>query len=382
MKKQNICINASNLHNGGGVQVATSFISEIVENDDFFYKYNVTIFASKAVNDNLLASGINTSKFKNYEIFEIFGLHALKFDVKKKFKDFDVVFSIFGPVYLSGRIKNHIVGFAQSWILNPNNDVSRQCNLINRLKLRLKFAIQWRFFEFSADKLVVELPHVKKKLMASKGFPSEKIEVVENCFSSIYLDKKKWKPLSKSIESKKDVIRLGYLSRAYMHKNLQIILPVAKALDDMTNTRFEFFVTLNESEWNGFSKEYRDVVKNIGPLSVAQCPSFYNLMDGVVFFSLLECFSATPLEALVMRKPLFASNKDFVRDVCADHATYVDSMNPYDIALKILDWFFNKSQEERINALDRAYSYALSLPTAHDRASSYLRIIQDQLRIE
>src|SRR5690606_28113881 len=120
----------------------------------------------------------------------------------------------------------------------------------------------------------------------------------------------------------KDVIRLGYLSRAYMHKNLQIILPVAKALDDMTNTRFEFFVTLNESEWNGFSKEYRDVVKNIGPLSVAQCPSFYNLMDGVVFFSLLECFSATPLEALVMRKPLFASNKDFVRDVCADHATY------------------------------------------------------------
>ena len=373
---QKILINASNLHNGGGVQVATSVVYELIDylGGDF---NRISFYLSSEVSFNLKLLGIDVLSFSNIEIFDVHGLHALNKKISRKFYNFDLVFTLFGPLYLRKKIPNHIIGFAQSWIINPNNDARKSFGVIDRVKLRLKFAIQWLFFKYHANILVVELPHVKSKLVSHKKFPSEKIRIVENCFSSIYNNRSQWVPLRVMPLKDRDVIRIGYVARAYPHKNLNVLYPVARILRDISKFNFEFYVTLDDSEWSGFSEDYRGVVKNVGALSVSQCPSFYQEMDGVIFASLLECFSATPLEAMVMRKPLFASDRGFVRDVCGDYAIYIDPLNPLDIAKKIDRWYSEKSLADQATHVDSAHRHVMSLPNSRQRAIGYMDAIND-----
>jgi glycosyltransferase involved in cell wall biosynthesis len=224
--------------------------------------------------------------------------------------------------------------------------------------------------------LVVELPHVKSKLFNIKGYPNDKIDIVQNCFSAVYLHEEQWLQLSHSIKISNDCINIGYVGRAYSHKNLNILLPVIDFLNGNSNIKYKFYVTLTDDEWAIFSEEYKDNVCNVGHLAVAQCPSFYKLMDGVIFPSLLECFSATPLEAMVMKKPLFASDRDFVKDICGKHVIYINPIDPEDIGLKIRSWYEGSDECNRYLFLENAYRHVRSLPDSKDRATGYIDLIR------
>lgn len=378
MKK--ILINASNLHNGGGIQVATSFLSELSDLN-LELNFEIFVYVSSVVDENLKSTGFEKNKFKNYKVLNIFGIRALDYRVAKDFFGFDLTFTIFGPLYSPKKIPNHLIGFAQSWILMPKNEISERLKFFRRASLRLKFLIQWIFFKVTCSRLIVELDHVKRKLVDFKKFPEDKIDVVFNCVSSIYMKEAKWLGIKNLKTERSDqVIRLGYISRAYPHKNLDILLDVAENLKKITKSKFEFYVTLTDNEWANFSPGFRSEIKNLGAINVAQCPTFYQSMDGVIFTSLMECFSATPLEAMIMRRPLFASDRDFVRDCCADHAIYINPLDPIDIAKKINDWFSFQSKENQAQRIEQAYKHVASLPNSRDRAISYINIIKKQLQ--
>lgn len=378
---KSILINASNLHAGGGVQVAVSFIYELTKLLGRLSRFNITIYVSSTVDKNLESIDTDKKSFKNYKVFDVFGLNALNPKISEEFYGYDLVFTIFGPLYLPKKIPNHIIGFAQLWILYPENDAQKNSSLTTQIKNKIKFTIQWFFFKTSACRLVVELPHVKNRMMSFKKYNSKKIDIVNNCISSIYLNSQKWLPSPPIPDRDDEAIKICYVSRAYPHKNLSILLDVLNELNKISNQNFEFFVTLNDDEWVNFSPDYRSKIKNIGPLDIAQCPSFYKEMDGVIFTSLLECFSATPLEAMIMKKPLFASDRDFVRDCCGDNIIYINPIDSEDIAQKINNWFTAKSQEEREITLEKAYQHVLSLPGSFDRALAYIDIICDQLKL-
>ena len=138
-------------------------------------------------------------------------------------------------------------------------------------------------------------------------------------------------------------------------------------------------MTLDDEEAKSFSSEFHSEIFNVGSLSVTQCPTFYKAMDAVIFPSLLECFSATPLEAMVMRRPLFASDRGFVRDCCGKHAIYIDPMNARQAAKIICNWFTQTSSEFRSMHVDAAYQHVVSLPDSKDRASAYVDTINKQL---
>jgi glycosyltransferase involved in cell wall biosynthesis len=137
-----------------------------------------------------------------------------------------------------------------------------------------------------------------------------------------------------------------------------------------------FYLSLNEQKWLTKSIEFKQVVSTVGALSVDQCPSFYQQMDAVIFLSLLECFSATPLEAMAMKKPLFASDRGFVKDVCAQHAYYFEPTDAHSIAKVIADYVGNPATETQLEA---ARQHVLNFSNATQRAKDYIRIIQDQL---
>lgn len=370
---KNIAINASNLHAGGGIQVAVSFIYELSEMSDEDFS-RVSVFVSTSVATGLSRLNINTMIFGHYEIIDTFGLKAVFSELNSRIKNYDLVFTVFGPNYLRVRAKKEIVGFALPWMLNFNNPVSEKMSFLRRNVLRAKSFIQWLFF-LCADHYIVELEHVKKGLIKNKGVDEQKISVVYNTVSSLYLDESKWKTIC--IEKGNEKLSLGIVTRDYPHKNIGILPAVAQVLESKHNLKVHFYTTLNESEWGARDEIFKRYVSTVGSLSPDQCPSFYEQIDGVVFPSLLECFSATPLEAMVMKKPLFASDRGFVRDVCGEHAVYIDPLDPSDIAFKIASYF--KSVTDYSLSLAKAREHALQFSSAQGRAEKYLEVINRYL---
>lgn len=375
-----VLINASNLHVGGGVQVATSFILELSKLSVCASEVDWSFYVSSAVDRNLKASGLCLDRFRNYQVVDVHGLGALNRKTSALFDGFDLVFTVFGPLYVRARLKSHLVGFAQPWIVYPQNEVFERLSFKQRLLFRVKFALQWLFF-MRGDRLIVELGHVKERLESVKCFDPGRIDVVANCVSAVYFDDSKWSSVPGLEDVDPDVVRLGFVTRDYPHKNLDFLPDVGRELARISGRKYRFYVTLNEQEWASRSPHFKDFVRNVGPLTVAQCPTFYRAMDGVIFPSLLECFSATPLEALAMRRPLFASDRGFVRDVCGDHAMYFDPLGPAAAAEQIVDWFERRSKDEQTVQVERGYRHLLSLPSSRERARAYLEIIERQLKL-
>lgn len=363
-----IIINASNLHNGGGIQVATSFLYELNKTPQ--KNFIPTVYISSEIAQELTKLGVNIKK-NNWIVYNTYGIKNY-FKNKMVFSKFDIVFTIFGPYYFRNSKQKSITGFAQAWIIYPNNEAFKKLSFLKKIKSRFKFFLQKKFFQQS-DILIVELDHVKKQLEKLKILKPNNIKVVKNSFSSIYLDQSKWTPLQ--IDLNKN-LKLGFIGRDYPHKNLSILPDIKKILQDKYKITADFYVTLNNSEWAARNYIFKEAIINIGSLSTSECPNFYKKMDALIFPSLLECFSATPLEAMITKTPVFASDRNFVKDVCGDYAYYFDPLNPNQIA-EVIAKYFSSPIEMRDQLINNAYKHAIAFSSSEDRAQKYINIIKN-----
>ena len=76
------------------------------------------------------------------------------------------------------------------------------------------------------------------------------------------------------------------------------------------------------------SEEFRRKVVSLGELSINQCPDFYTKMDMIFFLSNLECFSATPIEALYMNRNIVCSNLPFNKNIIGKFGVYFEPNRP------------------------------------------------------
>jgi hypothetical protein len=369
-----ILINCSNLHNGGGVSVATSFLAKLLSSGNQFN--NIGVIASSSVHQNIISLGFDPSAFADYRIVNYHGIEAIWKGLDKHFIGYDAVFTVFGPAYFVKKRCIHVFGFAQPSIAYPDNAYSRQLPLFTRIVTRLKFFLQALFFS-RADKLVVELEHVEVALRRQWLFSRTLIDVVYNTADDVYRDRARWQYLN--IPIKEGVHRFGVISRNYPHKNLSCLSTVRNILKNRYHFETEFFVTFNDKEWSAVDSDFKNEITNIGPITLAQCPSFYRAMDGVVFPTLLECFSAVPIETMMMKKPLFASNLPFLVDCCGQHAIYFDPLDSNSIAKSVYD-FFIRSEVERVSFVSTAHDFVQRYPDAQARANSYLTVVQNAVK--
>lgn len=334
---------------------------------------DLSVCVSSEVHENLKSINADCSKFDRYEVINTYGISSLWSGFDKKVQDFDAVYTVFGPIYLWSISAVSIVGFAQPWIIFPDNEIYRSFSFYERIKVRVKYFVQSFFFR-RADRLVVELEHVKSALLGRSFLTAERINIVHNCLNSIYHRPEQWAPLNIGISKKK--FSIGFVGRDYPHKNTIILPAIKKELIDFYGLDVNFYVTFNPVEWSAKSDLFRCSVNNVGVLDVAQCPTFYKLMDAIIFPSVLECFSATPLEAMAMEKKLFASDRRFVRDVCGDFACYFDPESPKAAAALIANYFAKEFGRDDAK-LKLAQSHVINFSNPVQRALDYLKIMND-----
>ncbi len=85
-----------------------------------------------------------------------------------------------------------------------------------------------------------------------------------------------------------------------------------------------------------FDDSHKKFIFNVGPVQVMECPSLYEECDFMFLPTLLECFSASYVEAMLMAKPILTSDLGFAHTVCDDAAVYFNPVDPDDIIDKIV----------------------------------------------
>ncbi|MBY8200474.1 glycosyltransferase [Vibrio fluvialis] len=368
---KNVLINLSNIHGGGAIQVAVSFLYELSMLDFKKISFNFKILASDEICNEINLLDVDLVNL-NLECYNTYGLKTLLVNWRSKFSGYDLTFTLFGPGYFRVLRGKHLFGFAQSWIIYPENDCWKLMSCKDKILSKLKYSVQKLFFS-RADSWIVELQHVKEGMVRTGLFEADKITVVPNCLSSVYFSTSSWSDIKFSLPTKE--LLLGIISRDYPHKNIDRLPDVSKILNEK-GLPVKFVVTFNDSEWNKKDDYFRNSVINVGVLSSVDCPCFYKQLDGAIFPSLLESFSISPFEALMMELPLFASDRRFVRDACGDYAYYFEPTDVNSIVSVIYDYFTGRC--DKYNAKE-ARQYVIDYSNPKSRAEMYVETIEDML---
>lgn len=342
-----------------------------MEHDDL----SISLLLSTAVEHNLCALGTNLGSFADCQTQDFHGIGAIRQGLERHFEGQDLVFTVFGPAYFLRRRTRHLFGFAQPNIIYPDNPVAARQGFLARWRTRAKFELQAWFYA-RADAFTVELEHVRTGLLKRRLFRHKPVHIVYNSVHSVFDAPQNWAALE--LPRRPGQLRLGIISRNYPHKNLAILSEVKRHLLASHGREAEIYVTLPPDEWEACGTGFRESVINVGVLSLSQCPSFYAQLDGVLFPSLLECFSAAPIETMKVGRPLFASDLSFIRDVCGDHCEYFNPLDAADIARSI-DSFFSLPAEVQQQRCEAARAHVGKFPGPDERAAGYLKVIRQTL---
>ena len=314
-------INCSNLKQGGGLQVADSVCSQLVN----FPQHKFVVVLSTYMDDtkNRLC-GVSKIEIITYTIPNsiktiIFGrdsyLDSIVLDRK-----IDAVLTIFGPSRWSP-IVPHLCGFARAQLLLKDSPYYQRIGA----KEKLQFRIWTWLFKKCADNFYTENQYISDLLQESFG--NVKVFTVSNYYNQVYDHPENWRR-TKTLSSFDGTTCLS-ISTHYPHKNFEILIEAVRYLSrKRPDFKVRFVLTFTEDEMI-VPDELKRYFAFIGKVSVSECPYLYEQSDIMVMPTLMECFTATYPEAMRMEVPIVTTDLVFAKGLCGDAACYYNAIDPY-----------------------------------------------------
>jgi len=137
----------------------------------------------------------------------------------------------------------------------------------------------------------------------------------------------------------------------------------------------KLITTLKEKEYYNLPKRLKKISLNLGIISALELKSAYYKSTAVIFPSLLESFSITPIEAMFCKKPLIASDRDFIREFCMKIPYYFNPVRSKSITCAIIKCLMDlKKNSARLNKgrkISEKYNNSLV------RTKKYISIINE-----
>ena len=319
-------IYAANLRQGGAVTTAASLIDgmlELIGNGKFEWLEHLELVVSPQVRDSM--TNISMPYQINRAFLTVREDRPRQALLRKSKNGVDVRYVVFGPEYLHSRARVNVTGFADgtlipSWYATQMDmKTSRKKTFRERAQAKVKKRLLSNY-----DAYTVQTVGMKDSI--SQKYGSRPIAVLPNVLSVPFF----------SIESRRHFelpqrgngeIRLFYPAKAYPHKNHKFLAEVCREFQKMFHLPLTFVVTLTTDEYaNAIPLDCPEII-NVGVVDSAVLPSLYAQTDGLFFPSFNETFSASPLEAGFMRRPIFISDRPFARDILSEVANYFDPEN-------------------------------------------------------
>lgn len=328
----NILINASNLSGGGGAQVADSLCRYLKD----YPKHSFIAVLSKALDGTAQC-------IENYPNVKVVmynyppkDWHSF-FTQRNKFLDglvddfsIECVLTVFGPMKWRPKCP-HVCGFALSQVVIPESPFYKRMSFAQRVKSRIQAKL-WAFiFWRSAKYFYTENELITKRLQ--NLFWNREVHTITNNYNQVFNHPENWK--RKELPSFEGIQLLGVTS-AGGHKNLPIALEAAKILKRKhPDFKFRFVFTIDSKDFPDIPEELKECFYFTGRVDISECPSLYNQCDFEFQSTLLECFTATYPEAMVMKKPIITTDLKFSRGLCGDAALYYEATSAESAANRI-----------------------------------------------
>lgn len=361
-----ILLNVSNINVGGGTQVALSFIHSLNK----FRQHDFHVFASqkvyKQIHFAVLDKKIKVTKV-DFGIKEwIIGKTKMMRDLEREVNP-DVVFTIFGPSYWTPK-SPHLMGFAMGWLINPESKAFDELGFKMLVKKRFQNLVKGYFTKKNAHYFVVETEDVKQRLKKYFGILLSNTWVVNNTYNQHFYD------VDVQPGNTGSTFRFITITANYPHKNLKILKSVIPILKER-GIKASFTLTIPEDEFKFMFGGESEYLKNLGPVSSKDCPKHYNNSDALFLPTLLESFTASYPEAMIMQRPIITSDLPFANFICGENnALFFDPLNPVDIADKIESLVTNDVQYQDLveNGLKRVKQFL----TPDQRSEKYIQILE------
>lgn len=286
-------------------------------------------------------------------------------DAEKDFNP-DVVFTTSGPSYWRPK-SPHVIGYNIPHYVYRESPYFKLIGLKKKLWWKAMTIFGYYNFKYNGDAYVVQTDDIKIRL--KKFIKTNAVYTVSNTINSNYLD---FNEYPSKIKNAHEDFKLLTLSAWYPHKNLSIIPQVIKVLHQRNHFDVKFVVPLSQTDFDRLSS--KESIINVGPVKIEEAPSLYKECDVMFLPTLLECFSASYVEAMKMEKPILTSNLGFAHTVCKNAAIYFDPINAEEIASCIIQLKKDKKlQQDLISAGNERVQF---FGTPFERAEKYLNIFE------
>lgn len=368
-----IIVNTATIHLGGALQVAINIIkSSLLQNSDEIY-----YISNQAVYD-VCPTDISKTLIVNQSPASIF-----RFKIKRQIKSFansinpDIIYSVGAPSYINFKQKE-VLRLTNPWIINSlNANVYQIYNYRQRFLTKLKVIIQ-RLYLVNAVYFITQTNDAKDKIVSNLKKSAGNVFVIENTFSLTF---KKY--IGRDFERNyDDKINVLSIAAPYPHKNLILLVKVAKLLKESNNHKFQFFITFPvetfvHSELYKMIREnnVEEYFTNLGKVNLTDLPDIYLRSHILLLPTLLEVFSASLLEAMVFDLPIITTDFSFNKEVCGNGAIYLK--NPFDgkEALDSLQMLLNRSvRDELLQNSRKKFNEKITSDNIYDK---HFKILQE-----
>lgn len=354
------------------MQVALSFLAECKEIEGHEYHVFLSPNVGKSVDLPSFPSNFHFHQMAQRPSSRVFSLKPMSrlFSELESSIQPDCVFTTSGPSYWRPHAP-HLIGYNLPHYIYRDSPFWQRVGFRERLQFNLKgMLIQW-FFRRDADAYVVQTDDVNQRLQAFIG--KTDVHTVSNTCSAAYYNSHRCE--AKLPPRSDGVFRALTLSALYTHKNLEIIRAVVDEFRRRDRSAPQFVLTIEQTDYDSvFGKSYTEEVVTVGPVPPSECPSLYEECDAMFLPTLLECFSASYPEAMILQKPILTSNLGFAQTVCQDAALYFDPLNASDIAdqfKRLMD-----SDGLRDDLIEKGNQRVKTFNSAHQRAKAFLSICE------
>lgn len=311
-----ILVNCSNLKVTGGLQVANSVCSQLGRfKQHRFIVVLSTFFKEFDIPDGENCEIVRYDKRNNISSL-LLGRDCFLDSLVEKNK-VESVLTIFGPSRWRPRVP-HLCGFARAQLL-LENPLQRELSWKERLNYRI-----WKWgFKRSSDTFYTENQYISDMLPRLLG--NVKVYTVTNYYNQVFDQPDNW-VRSIKLPDFCGTTMLTVSSTA-SHKNLKIMIPVSKYLEQRhPDFQFQFVLTCQPEALNVPPSLQHHFVF-IGKVDVSECPNLYEQADIMFMPTLLECFTATYPEAMRMEVPIVTTDLEFARGLCGESACYYSAID-------------------------------------------------------
>lgn len=372
----NVLINLISIKSGGGQQVATNFVNQIIKDQSL----NVTFLVTKdtyihklLIEKKLVFIAINNDVIHRF-YFQKLSIHK----IVKRFS-IDLIYTMFGPGLYSGKTLS-ITGTAYSNIFFPEIDFWSGYSFIKRAKLKIIDFYRLKS-TLKADAIVFENEAMRMRAISLFKYPELNTKLILPSISE-YEIKEDYS--FNRIISKINTLNFNILLLSGWHrnKNIEIVPQVLSELNKMNVKDVSFCISVDETHPESIKLKNRanelGVSNNLvflGKIDPHNLPILFEKIDAIGLFSLLESFSNNIIEAWYFKKPLFISDAEWSRSICKDAVVYVDRNNPRDIGSKILSYRNDTGEQKKLeNRMVEVYS---SYPSPQEKVKLQVEFIKE-----